>query len=98
MLDMNKTVLLITGCIRSNPNTFQLSLTNVNLRLKQYLDCVKWNIESTKFVNTVFADNSGYPIDNGLIEFANKRAKRLEWLSFTGNEKMIARAMEKVKL
>lgn len=33
--------------------------------------------------------NSGYPIDDGLIEFANRCGKKLEWLSFTGNEKMI---------
>lgn len=90
MLDMNKTVLLITGCIKPNPNAFQLSLTDVNLRLQQYIDCIKWSIESTKFVNIVFVDNSGYPIDNRLMEFANERGKRLEWLSFTGNEKMIA--------
>lgn len=36
MLDMNKTALLITGCIKPNPNAFQLSLTDVNLRLQQY--------------------------------------------------------------
>lgn len=90
MLDMNKTVLLITGCIKPNPNAFQLSLTDVNLRLQQYIDCIKWSVEFTRFVNIVFVENSGYPIDNGLIEFANKRRKRLEWLSFTGNEKMIA--------
>ena len=78
MLDMNNTVLLITGCIKSNPNAFQLSLTDVNLRLQQYIDCIKWSIESTKFVNIVFVDNSGYPIDNGLMEFTNKRGKRIE--------------------
>lgn len=90
MLDMNKTVLLITGCIKPNPNAFQLSLTDVNLRLQQYIDCIKWSIEFTRFLNIVFVDNSGYPIDNGLIEFARKKGKKFEWLSFTGNEKMIA--------
>lgn len=75
MLDMSKTVLLITGCTKPNPNAFQLSLTNVSLRLQQYLDCIKWSIEFTKFVNIVFVDNSGYPIDSGLMEFASKRGK-----------------------
>ena len=77
MLDMNKTVLLISGCIKPNPSAFQLALTDVNLRLRQYIECIKWSIEYTEFINIVFVDNSGYPIDNELIEFAKKERKNL---------------------
>lgn len=89
MLDINKTVLLITGCIKPNPSTFQLSLTDVEQRLKQYIECIKWGIEKTAFVKIVFIDNSGFTVNPVLIDYAKQRGKRLEWLSFLGNEKMI---------
>lgn len=89
MLDINKTVLLITGCIKPNPSTFQLSLTDVEQRLKQYIECIKWGIEKTAFVKIVFIDNSGFTVNPVLIDYAKQRGKQLEWLSFLGNEKMI---------
>lgn len=90
MLDVKKTVLLITGCVKPKANVFNLQLKDVNLRFQQYIECIKWSVEHTKFENITFVDNSGYPIDTELIEFANKQGKKLEWLSFIGNEKMIA--------
>lgn len=90
MLDMNKTVLLITGSIKPNLNVFELSITDVNLRFQQYIECIKWSIEQTRFKNITFVDNSGYPIDNKLIDFANRKGKKLEWLSFVGDENRIA--------
>lgn len=89
MLDMDKTVLLITGCIKPNLNAFQLSLTDVNQRLRQYIACIKWSVDNTLFKNIVFVDNSGYPVDTMMIEYASEKGKNLEWLSFIGNEKMI---------
>lgn len=90
MLDMNKTVLVVTGCIRPNPGTFQLSLKDTDKRYQQYMECISWSIEKTAFKKIVFIDNSGYPIDSTLIDYAKRKGKQLEWLSFIGNEKMIA--------
>lgn len=90
MLDMNKTVLMITACVKPTLGTFQLSLTNADCRLEQYIESIKWSIEKTAFVKIVFVDNSGYPVNSALIDYAKQRGKSLEWLSFLGNEKMIA--------
>lgn len=89
MLDMDKTVLLITGCIKPNLNVFKISLTDTDQRLVQYIKSIKWSIEKTMFKNIVFVDNSGFPADTAMVEYASKRDKNFEWLSFIGNEKMI---------
>ena len=89
MLDMDKTVLLITGCIKPNLNVFRLSITDVEQRFQQYIECIKWSVDNTLFKNIVFVDNSGYTVDASIIDYASQKGKKLEWLSFVGNEKMI---------
>lgn len=54
------------------------------------MECIRWSIEKTAFKKIVFVDNSGYPIDSVLIDYAKRKGRQLEWLSFIGNEKMIA--------
>lgn len=89
MLNIDKTVLIITACIKPNLDTFKLSLTDSNKRLKQYIECIEWSLDNTLFKNIVFVDNSGYPADPALIKYASDKGKNFEWLSFTGNKKQI---------
>ena len=84
-------VLLITGCICPNQNQRFLVLKDAEERLKQYLDSIRFYIESSPFTKIVFCDNSAYSCDSvqELMDVAQKRNKTLEWLSFQGNHEKI---------
>lgn len=84
-------VLLITGCICPNQNQRFLVLKDAEERLKQYLDSIRFYIESSPFTKIVFCDNSACSCDSvqELIDVAQKRNKTFEWLSFQGNHEKI---------
>jgi len=84
-------VLLITGCISPIKNQQWLQISEANIRLKQYIDSIKYYITHSVFDQIVFCDNSNYQCveKDMLIDFAGQYDKKLEWLTFSGNSSII---------
>ena len=82
---MNNNCILLTGTI--DPSVFNnttVALTDVNTRLKQYEDSIKWWIEKTNFNKIVFVENSSYPFDFKFFERrANCIGKHFEYINGT---------------
>lgn len=78
-------ILLITGCIKPF-NVEYLALTDEKIRLKEYINSIKYAICNSKFDSIVFCENSNYAYDyNELFILAKEYNKQLEILSFLGN-------------
>ncbi len=76
-----KVTLLLTGCV--NPQKIsQLSLTDANERLKQYVDALYYYLDETNY-NIVFVDNSNFDLSPFFLN--HKENHRLELLHFDGN-------------
>lgn len=82
-------VLLITGCISPAKDITLLALTDASERYQQYIKSIKYYILNTRIKRIVFCDNSNYPPDKSLVDFAKEQNKELEWLSFLGNVRMV---------
>lgn len=67
-----KRVILLTGTIDTSffGNT-GVKLTDLHIRLNQYLDTIYQYITDSVFDEIVFAENSGYPLQKECIEFEN---------------------------
>jgi len=81
-------VLLLTGAI--DISTFDVpstSLTNIQLRLSQYLSSISYAIDHySKITHIVFCENTGFHYDySGLKKRARLQGKQLEILSFKGD-------------
>lgn len=86
-MNINKTCLLITGCINPDNRVPVLALSNAQARREQYVESLKYYIECSKYRNIVFCENSSSVEDNSIKEKANKLNKNFEWISFSGNVK-----------
>lgn len=84
-------LLLITGCINVNEKTPYVTITEAEIRLKDYLATIQWALDTKMFNDIVFCENSRYPLDTTiLVEKAKALGKRFEYLTFHGNvEKVI---------
>lgn len=78
-------VLLVTGCIKPDPNVPFLEIKDYESRKEQYLESIKYYIEKTKIQRIVFCDNSLAQVAEELNVLARKHSKSFEWLSFSGN-------------
>ena len=58
MLDKNKTVLVVTGCIAPPQGVAELAVTDAEARRQQYLDSLGWALHETPFTKIVYCDNS----------------------------------------
>lgn len=84
--------ILITGCINP-PRQDWLYLTNVNDRLQQYIESIKYYIRYTGVKYIIFCDNSDYLYPNikELENLAIAHNKQLEWLHFQGNSEEVSK-------
>lgn len=85
MLDANKTVLLLTGCICPSQGVDRLAVADTDTRRQQYLDSLGWALHETPFTQIVFCDNSDTPAPAELLAHAEAAGKQLEWLHFAGD-------------
>ncbi len=86
MLDYNETVLLITGCMSPSTKVYKLTISNTEERRSQYLASLYYYIRNTKINKIVYCDNSNALSDQRVIDEAIRYGKKLEWLSFHGDE------------
>ena len=87
-----KTILLITAAI--DITKFQVPftmLTELNIRLLQYINSLEYAIEHYNRVNhIIFCDNTGYEYDySELQKKAEQKGKTLEIIIFRGNYQLI---------
>ncbi|GAA4785373.1 hypothetical protein GCM10023231_11570 [Olivibacter ginsenosidimutans] len=80
--------LLVTSTVTPMAN-FTL-LDNIDKRLKQYEESLRFWIDHSPFVNIIICDNSSYPYAAFFVERAKNKGKKLEILSFSGNADAIA--------
>lgn len=82
---MNETILL-TACI--NPNTdHQVSINDIETRLKSYQDALLFWIKDSNFKNIVFCENSLYPFDSKKFDdLSDLYNKKFEFISLQGSE------------
>lgn len=92
-LGSENVVLIITGCINPNTNQRYLVLKDVNARLRQYVDCILFFLNSSPFKLIVFCDNSGYRYSHKdqIFDTAISCGKKFEWLSFKGNSDLVVK-------
>lgn len=77
--------LIITGCIAPVEQKY-LVIKKSEDRLKQYIDSILFYIDNSSCTHILFCENSGFKYDyNWLVEKANNKGKKFEWLSFCGN-------------
>lgn len=88
-MKFNKCILIITGCISPNSDVPVLKLTDSDERRKQYIQSIKYYIESSPFENIVFCDNSNAEVEDILFALAKKNNKQFEWLSFNGDQEKV---------
>lgn len=79
-------LLILTGAIQP-ATTEMLVITDVQERRQQYIDSIRFFIESKAFDRIIFCENSNYGINDfqELIELAKTMDMELEVLSFQGN-------------
>ncbi len=86
------TVLVITGSINITPYIIPTtSLTDLNIRLEQYLKSIEYAIENYhEITHIVFCENTDYNFDYSfLYRKANQHNKTFELLSFKGSYPII---------
>lgn len=79
-------LLLITGCINVHKNMPYLTVRNIEQRLKEYYNTIRWAITETNFDKIVFCENSNYKIDTDeFVKLASNANKKFEYLTFAGD-------------
>lgn len=82
MISNQNVVLVLTGTITPFIS-FKLVANNPELRLKEYINTVKWYLVHTPY-KVVFCENSGYKNFERYLSFDTK--KRFEYITFTDVE------------
>ena len=84
-------VLLITGCICPVKDQAWLCLGDESVRLQQYVASIKFYIDASDVKKIVFCENSGFVYKDCalLVDYADAKGKKLEWLSYKGDESLI---------
>lgn len=84
-------ILLITGCIYPNRKQPYLTISDPKVRYEQYIESIKYYINCEKVKTIVFCDNSNYLNFeySKMLELAEKRNKKFEWLTFQGDDKSV---------
>lgn len=85
MLDKNKTVLVVTGCIAPPQGVAELAVADAEARRQQYLDSLGWALHETPFTKIVYCDNSDASAPAELLAHTQATGKQLEWLHFAGD-------------
>lgn len=99
----NRITLLLTGTI--DPTVFQnekqqmnADLQDANQRLKQYDVALTYYLNNTDFTDIVFAENSGYSIDEGKYQkLAQNAGKRFEYLPMLLKSEEIEQMLQRGK-
>ena len=97
MLDKNKTVLVVTGCIAPPQGVAELAVADAEARRQQYLDSLGWALHETPFTKIVYCDNSDASAPAELLAHAQATGKKLEWLHFAGDAAPRAKATARAK-
>lgn len=71
-------------------SAFHTALTDAGERAAQYMDSILFYIRESPFTNIIVCDNSGYCYPESLYELAASYRKRIELLSFTGSQELVA--------
>jgi hypothetical protein len=80
----DKCALILTSSVRvSAPNT---ALSDPEEREKQYLDAILFFIKESPLTKIIVCDNSGYRYPTSLYELAASHQKKIELLSFQGDQ------------
>ena len=97
MVDNNKILLVITGCLNPVKDQKYLIISNVNVRINQYYQSIDYYIRYTTIKNIVFCENSGYEcaITPKLNKTASLFNKNFEYLSFRGDSSLVTRYSNK---
>lgn len=84
---------IVTGTIRPTNLVTQLKIRNEEERLFQYLESLKFFIESKAFTKIIFCENSNYGAGGlaALEEMARDNGVKLEILSFQGDIQQVER-------
>lgn len=90
-MNVTDIALVITGCIEPIKEQSWLTISDPFMRLRQYVDSIKFYIKDNTFHNIIFCDNSAYKYDDviSLYDLANKNNTNFEWLSFKGNPEKV---------
>ena len=91
LLANDEITLLITGCISPVKGQLWLCIGDESIRLRQYVESIKFYIDSSDLKKIVFCENSGFVYNecDSLKKYALQKGKELEWLSFKGNESSV---------
>lgn len=83
-------LLVITGTIAPASQEF-LKVSDTKERLAQYIDSIRFFVDSAAFEKIIFCDNSAYESDElmELIGYAADKKVSLELLAFSGNSDMV---------
>lgn len=87
-MKIDKTCILITGCIKPDPNMVFLTLKDPNIRREQYIDSLLFYLKDSIANKIVFCDNSCSEIDKAVINYSHTLGKQFEWISFKGNTEL----------
>ena len=84
-MNIDKTCILITGCIKPPDDIPYLTIKDSNYRKKQYLNSLEFYFDKSCAKKIVFCENSNAEIDESIIQHAIAAGKKFEWISFMGN-------------
>jgi len=87
----NNVALVVTGCVAPPENVPVLKITDSETRAAQYIESLGFYISHTGIRNIIFCENSDYPVDDLILDMAEKCGKEFEWLKFCGNQEKSAR-------
>lgn len=90
-VNLDKHLLIITGCIDPVRNQTHLVISDNEVRLMQYSDSIEYYIKKSPFRKIVFCDNSNYDVSKleYLRQLSIDNNKDLEIMSFAGNIKLV---------
>jgi hypothetical protein len=82
-----KCALIITSSVYVSAR--YTALSDPAERQRQYLDSISWFIRESPLTQIIVCDNSGYTWPVSLYELALTHGKKIELLSFTGNNSLV---------
>jgi len=86
-MKLDKCALIIPSSVHVSAR--YTTLLDPGQRETQYLDSLSWFIRESPLTKIIVCDNSGYQYPTSLYELAETHHKKLELLSFSGNQALV---------
>ena len=84
-------LLIITACVKPSLCVKDLALRDETIRLRQYIDAMKFFLEQEHVTDIIFCDNSNADFEtNSLYEYAKIKNKNLEILKFQVDDLIVS--------